>query len=470
MSYGEKQELYDSNILQYIHPGDEGECELNIGFDFGTSATKVVIQVQGIPGEPSYAVDFKEFGHRSMGSLLPTVIGVAEDGRCTLGKKKGFNLVTDIKIELLSKGDDMSSSHGPRRQQLDPEAVAVAYSALLLRYARAWFLEEKQDLIGHFSEIKWKLNLGVPSPSIEQNDENARFRRVGKAGWMLSLLPKEKISISRSLSELKQVEDPEYWDDEDTTLCDFDIIPEIAGGAVGYARAEIRRSGTHIMVDIGASTVDICSFNLFKERGDDHYSLLTADVQLLGTLRLHLYRITALEDAIQQQTEELRDNHDPLTPLATDFEPYMVEDSTFINHLQGADLRLKTQLQRALRKVILDLKYKRDPLSQIWDDNRLPIILIGGGSKLDFFRHAIEELEDWVRETVCKKGYRFISIEVPESFKTKTSDFHRLSVAWGLSHDKIEVGEITPADQIGDLDVSGERIDWESGYVSKDQV
>lgn len=470
MTFWKKQQPYDNYVLQYTKPGKEGECELIIGFDFGTSATKMVIQAPDLPGNPSFAVDFDELAHESMLFLLPTVIGVTEEGSCTLGSKNGGNLINDIKIELLSKSDDMSSRRGPTRQKLSPEAVAVTYSALLLRYARAWFLQEKQDLVGHFSNFRWSLNLGVPSPSIEQNAENARFRRVGKAGWMLSLLPKEKISITRALSELEHVETPDYWDEEDTTVCDFDIIPEIAGGAVGYARSENRREGLHIMVDVGASTVDLCSFNLHEAEGDDRYSLLTADVQLLGTLRLHLYRIRALSETIQKQTEHLRDSHDPLTPLATDLASYLIPESTFTESLRGAEIRLRKELQLRLRKVIMDLKYKRDPNSQIWREGRLPIIMIGGGSKLDFFKDAIEGLDDWVRENICKDGFRFIALDVPESFQTKTSDFHRLSVAWGLSHRAIEVGEVTPADQIGDIDISSEKVDWADRYVSKDQV
>jgi hypothetical protein len=470
MIFGKKQQLLDEHVLQYTTPGTEGECELTIGFDFGTSATKVVIQAPFIPGSPSYAVDFGALGHESMPALLPTVISIDEGGICSLGSIKGGQRVNDIKIELLSKTDDMSSRLGPTHQNLSPEAVAVTYSALLLRYAREWFLTEKRALIEHFSEFRWSLNLGVPSPSIERNAENVRFQRVGKAGWMLSLLSQDKISIRRALVELGQVDDPAYWDEDDSTLCEFAIVPEIVGGAVGYALSDVRREGLHIIVDVGASTVDVCTFNLHKPDGSDRYSLLTADVQLLGTLRLHLHRIQALNATIQDQSERLRDGHDPLAPLALDLDPYLIPESTFREYLVNAERKLRKDFQLMLRKVIMDLKWKRDPNSLIWREGSLSIILIGGGSKLDFFREAVEDLMGWMRETICPSGFRFIPLDLPESFKTETTDFHRLSVAWGLSHRAIEVGEVTPADQIEDIDISNEKVDWANRYISKDQV
>ena len=36
--------MFDEHLLQYSHPGQTGECELVIGLDFGTSASKVIIQ------------------------------------------------------------------------------------------------------------------------------------------------------------------------------------------------------------------------------------------------------------------------------------------------------------------------------------------------------------------------------------------------------------------------------------------
>ena len=171
--------IYDEHLLQYSHSGQSGECELVIGLDFGTSASKVVIQAPQLPGSPAYAVDFSNFSNLTTAHLLPTRLQVAPKGACSLGTLKNGRFVNDIKLELFSSDQYLNSKYGPTRQRLDPQAAAVAYLALLLRYARAWFLKTCRDVVGHFKTLNWSLNLGVPSPCIEDNEENRRFRQPG---------------------------------------------------------------------------------------------------------------------------------------------------------------------------------------------------------------------------------------------------------------------------------------------------
>lgn len=459
----------DEHMLQYVYPGKGGECELVIGLDFGTSASKLVIQAPDLPGHPAYAMDFGEFSSKSMPYILPARLWVGSNGKCALGPRKGARLVNDIKLELFSKEEYLNSNRGPTQQELHPEATAVVYLALLLRYARRRFLETKRNLVRNFQRLRWSVNLGVPSPCIEDNEENRRFRRVGKAGWMLSTLTEEHITLNKALIELKHVDDPEYWNINDEIACDFDIIPEIAAGAVGYALSDLRREGLHIIIDIGASTVDVCSFVLYKHNGSDRYSLLTADVQLLGTIRLHHERILALKRVYEKQANDLRDKHDPLEPIAQEIEPYLVSREQLVYGFTQAEARFKEQFQKIIRRVIWDAKVRRDPNASVWQNGRLPILLIGGGSKLQFFLSAVEELDDWLKRNTRNSGTVLLPIPVPQSLASRTDEYHRLVVAWGLSHRAIDVGEITPSDCIPDI-TPPLPIDWKSRYIDKDQV
>ncbi len=466
---GGSMPVCDEHMLQYACPGQSGECELVIGLDFGTSASKVVIQAPDLPGHPAYAVDFGELSPKSMPYLSPTRIWVAPNGACTLEPRKGTRLVNDIKLELFSKEEYLNSNRGPTKQELRPEETAAVYLAFLLRYARKWFLETKRDLVRHFKRLRWSVNLGVPSPCIEDNEENRRFRRVGRAGWMLSTLGGERVTLKKASVELNWVDDPEYWNIDNKFACDFDIIPEIAAGAVGYALSELRREGLHVMVDIGASTVDVCSFILHACEGSDRYSLLTADVQLLGTISLHHERILALKRVYEKQANDLRDKHDPLAPIAHDIEPYLVSREQLTSGFTQAEAQFKKRFQKMLQRVIWEAKIHRDPKASVWRNGRLPILLIGGGSKLQFFHSAVEELDAWLRRYARNNGAIFLPIPVPESLANKTDEYHRLAVAWGLSHRAVDIGEITPADRIPDIEPP-RRLDWESRYISKDQV
>ena len=460
----------DDHLLQYARPGDSGvEGELVIGLDFGTSASKVVIQAPEIQGSPSYAVNFGEFSHASMPYLLPTTLSVTPSGTCALGHLDGASLIKDIKLKLFSGREYVNSSRSPAGHELSGEIEAVAYLALLLRHARRWFLDEKRDVVGHFGRLRWSVNLGVPSPCIEDNEENRRFQRVGKAAWMLSVLAEEHITFSRANRELKHVDDPEYWETDDALACDFDIIPEIAGGAVGYALSEFRREGLHLMVDVGASTVDVCSFMLHAHAGSDRYDLLTADVQRLGTIALHNERIRALKLVYERQAEHLRDNHDPLSPIAKDIEPYLVSREQLLSAGDRAEAELKERFQRMLRRVIWEAKVRRDPNAPIWRNGRLPILLIGGGSKLQFFHSAVEEVSAWVRSLTGNDGAILLPVPVPASLVEKPDDYHRFAVAWGLSHRAMDIGSITSADDIPDIEPPPQT-DLEGIYISKDKV
>lgn len=464
------EELFDAHILQYTNPGHSGEADIVIGLDFGTSASKVVIQVHGLPGNPAYAVDFGTFAHSSMPYLLPTRLWVNESGKCNLAETDGASLISDIKINLLSGGEDLISKSGSASENLSHESAAVAYLALLLRFARSWFLETRHDLIGHLSRLNWGVNLGVPSRSIEENDENERFRRVGKAAWILSVTDNE-ISLRKAEEGLQQLaEAPDYFDrDPDGLACDFAIIPEIAAGAIGYAFSDLRREGLHLMVDVGASTMDVCSFILHNPEGTDRYELLTADVRRLGTIRLHHERIRAISDAHANHAQELLDKHDPMKPISTDGKKYLLSSKATLAAVEVGELNLKSFCERMIREIIRNAWTRRDPHATAWK-SALPVLLIGGGGRADFFRKIVDELSPWLRKNRHNDGTDLLPVTVPASVCTKTTDHDRLVVAWGLSHQEFNIGQITPADKIPDIEPPQSNSHWQSRFVDKDQV
>lgn len=460
--------MIDEHILQYNPSGNHGECELVIGLDFGTSASKVVVQAPELPGSLAYAVDFSGCLNGHSNCLMPTRLWITDDGKCSLEERNGSKLVNDIKLELLVKKEHKKSNQGPTARDLNPETAAVAYLALLLRYTRKWFLMNKKELISHFRKLIWSLNLGVPSPCIENNDENQSFQRVGKAAWMLSVFH-EDITIKRATKEIRLLIDtPEYWEEDiDGLSCDFEIIPEIAAGAVGYALSNLRREGVHLMVDVGAFTMDACGF-LLHHRGGDRYSLLTADVKQLGTIILHHQRISAVQSLYDKQARDLRDKHDPMEPITEDLKPYLMPRDKIISCIQSAEEDMKKNCLNTLRKIICDLKVRRAPNEDVWK-KKFPILLIGGGIKLPFFISLIDEFKEWIKTYSGNEGATVLDAPIPETLNTKDGQYERLAVAWGLSHRALDVGEIIPADQIDDIDPP-KLIDWRGQHIGKELV
>lgn len=462
--------IFDDHILQYKNPGTDAEADVVIGLDFGTSATKVVIQAHGLPGNPAFAVDFGGLAHSSMPYLLATRLWVSEDGTCDLTRHDNARQITDLKLELFSDSENLNSTTGPSGQALSSEGVAVAYLALLLRFARQWFLESKRNVIGHLSRINWGVNLGVPSACIEDNEENDRFQRVGKAAWLLSVTEPE-ITLGKAQDRLRQIaEVPDYFErDPDGLACDFAIIPEIAAGAIGYAFSDLRREGLHLMVDVGASTLDVCSFVLHSPEGGDRYELLTADVKRLGTIRLHHERIRAVSGAYASHAEELRDKHDPMKPISADKNGYLISQKSTLAAIDEGEAKLKETCERVIRSVVRDAWIRRDPYAAAWK-SELPVLLIGGGGKAEFFSEIVDELHPWLRKFKGNNGTNALPVEIPKSVCPKTFEHDRLVVAWGLSHQEFNIGEITPADKIRDVEPQQKSSNYQSRYVDKDQV
>jgi hypothetical protein len=95
--------------------------------------------------------------------------------------------------------------------------------------------------------------------------------------------------------------------------------------------------------------------------------------------------------------------------------------------------------------------------------------LIGGGAESPFFRSLVEELGEWLASHVGNKGVALPPLELPSTVSTTRSEQHRLAVAWGLSHQEYNIGEIIPADRIPDIPPPPCRT-WEDRFVSKDQA
>lgn len=463
----------DHRMLQYAKPGKNGECELVIGLDFGTSSSKVVIQAPDLPGCPSYAIDFGRFSSNSIPYLLPTRLWVSpSSGICTLTSCDNGMMVNNIKLELFSKDKSMYSNFGPIRQKLPSEEVAICYLALLLRFSRWWFLNNRYDLLCHFSKLIWSVNVGVPSPCAGENEENQTFLRVGRAAWWLSMQAEDSITLDKAGSLLDKVDYTGDWYAGRECACDLEVIPEIAAGAVGYALSDLRREGLHVMVDIGASTVDTCSFLLHERRGNDRYSMLLSDVQQLGSIRLFANQIFAYKKMYEERTELLLSRHDPMATISEDVTPYLISQDHLTVAFEKAKKELRQQLLCMNRRVIRLTKLHRAPNASLWREGRLPILLIGGGCKLEFFRSAIEELHGWLMYQTRNDGIIVLSVPIPDSLKSSIKnieDYQFFAVAWGLSHRSMDIGEIIPVDQIPDVEPPPSS-NWRKRYVGKELV
>ena len=128
----ENADQFESNADQFESNNDSHSLDVVIGLDFGTSSTKVVVQVPHYPRKPAFAIPFGPYAHKGedvSDYLLPTRLAVNRDDHCNLLPSSSssypadMSILTDIKISL------MNSPHGSVRVfgKAPSKAAAVCF-------------------------------------------------------------------------------------------------------------------------------------------------------------------------------------------------------------------------------------------------------------------------------------------------------------------------------------------------------
>lgn len=397
-----------------------------MGVDLGTASTRIVIRTPFRGGGRAMAVSFGDLAHRSSPFLLPTKLYESASGALSLSAKRGATCHSDVKVAVMG-------------ESADPVAVAraAAYLALAIRIARDAFTASDRSLTTHH-DLRWQVNIGVPSAGYDDRAVRDRFRSVASAGWLFS--EHEPAYVSSRLDALLGSNlDPGIQ---------VEAIPEVAAQAVGYARSPYRDPGLHVLVDVGATTLDVCGFMLNETGGEDNYSLLTASVSPLGVVELHRTRAAQLgfESELDDPIAEIPDRPSP------------------------GDGEFRDRCVAKIMQCLMYLKRHRDPNSSRWHES-LPVFLCGGGSYVPLYREALEEADKRLRSSTNAKGLLVRSLPVPASISSmgiKEDFFHRLSVAYGLSFDRFNFGEIQSPKEIENVPPPSHRAP--KPFVGKEHV
>lgn len=435
-----------------------------IGLDFGTSTTKVVVGLPTLKDSPMFPVRWRGGGQQNEPAefLLPSEVWF--DGRVFALKPTptAFRYAR-LKQSLLGLGQGGSAPKGyPTRLE-----ATVAFLALALRETRKWFLDGAYRNLG-IHRLDWTLLVGIPAERADQFRQSELYRNTIQSAWLASVIPGEitPLSVQRALQYGREfAERPEDWG------CTMDIVPEVAAEVFSYGSSPQRRDDVHLMVDVGAGTVDLCAFIFPPNQPSPHF--LTAQVTQHGAQRLHDDRCGTLRRAATERLQHLEDSFDPLRPLpehAGEFLP--PEDTT--RTLKGVDSRLSANLVKTVSGVIHALRRARDPNSPVWRGH-LPTFLCGGGGLLPIYRSALNDASLEARRLVGDGrflGFEIRALPCPDAVRKSIGEagFHRLAVAWGLARRPENVGVILTPAQIEDIERFRTSSRSLNDYVGKEQV
>ena len=460
--------------------------DLVIGLDFGTLSTRVIVRSPYVGDGRAVPVLWRVRADMPP-HFLP--VGLLEDPNGTLTLASAWTDREDgtLKTDLMDRPDDLTA-----------RARVAAYLGLTLREARSYVLDTQAGAYGSY-RIRWAIHLGIPSAGYDDHNIKAAFLCVARAAWLLSLRS-EPTTLDTAMTALERAGDTGAIE-ADPDVTGIDVVPEIAALVVGYARSRRRREGLHVIMDVGASTVDICGFGLQGRDGDDRYFLYTALVSRFGIRELHHRRMDAIKRA--------NAGHSVLVPASLD--PFSVVPVAGRDCVAAPADRLCTELDsvddayaedctRALMKVFLHLRRWRDPNSPAWTTG-LPVFKAGGGGRHRLITRAMQEAN--YRLTTMTRASRIDVQPLPKlenlvvarsrpvgslpedrgeersggprgrsSTETGWGDAEsmaeRLGVAYGLSFDRFEIGDIVPPHKIEN--VPPLPLSEPMEYISKDQV
>jgi len=413
--------------------------DLVIGLDFGTAFTKVIIG----ESRARYAVPFEQRVATPNPYLLPGVLTIAADGECHLGEVPDAQAYySDMKFSLLAQD-----------RTVERCALVAAYLALVLRHVRAWFQSNLGDVYGR-NRINWLMNMGLPSDPWHDRQLKELYKQIAWAAWELSVAP-GKVTLAAARDAYRTDPKGNFNGASLRSPEQISVIPEVIAQIASYVRSPRREDDLHLLVDIGAGTVDVTTFNVHSEKGDDVYPIFAAKVLRLGTHFLLNEILVSTERPVEW------DDSQPFPSVDVIVDRLRVDAAVLKGKMKKATSRFVGAIGDVLEKTKRN-RYRRSPH---WTDG-IPVFICGGGANVPFYRNALGRLN---RPT--EYPMRVIQMERPNILKApglNATDFHRLSVAYGLSFDAFDIGRIRPIDDTPDDDPPPAGPSYTDAYVSKD--
>jgi len=387
--------------------------QLIIGLDFGTAFTKVVIGDNRV----RYAVPFDVSADSSNHYLLPSILGINEDKSCALvSGSESTNDTINLKLPLLDNAYN------------DDDLLKIsAYLALVLRSSREWLLDRYSKRYGR-SQIDWLVNVSLPVAPNVDHELSDLYSTLLHTAWVISVLP-GPITLNR----VRQ-----YMGADATAFEAFPAIykakiigkesitplPGVAAQVYGCAHSHTDSTGLHLIIEIGAGTLNIATFNCGDRADADetHCSLYSSSAEPIGVCYLLKRRYENLQ---------LADDEINLFKDIPDTQTFSQAHELSTKEIQFADTLYSGDVAKQVNKVLDETRLEYCPDSTYWESG-VPTVFCGGGAHmeiLDNIKHSFENKPP-------PHKIQTIGFSVPDDLMVENLSnrkFDRLSVAYGLS-------------------------------------
>ncbi len=431
------------------HPEHRGErstpMAVRVGVDFGTAFTKVVIRagVDLVPVDWSAVTgDDSEMGRY----VVPGFVVRAPDGEFCWRCLAEADIQGNLKLPVI----EMAGAD-------ECPIATVAYLALVIRYARAFLYRNAEigrKLVGR--SLRWELNIGCPTEPHENPKVVDVFRRIARTAWFLA--------AEERLTEQDVVAAWALADCETDLEAEPGVVPEFVAQIAGYLGSPQVKPGLHALIDIGAATLDVATFNVVlrnDQASPPRIPIFFSAVRPLGTHYLRHNRHSRLgldlswNDATPvEPTDEFGQRNDK--PL----DEVIEVDEEFAGKVAHCVIGVIDGTRTSARG---------DPRSAAWRKG-LPIFVTGGGSNCVLYRQAVEVVQREVRLRVGQRQgsstpFRLIELSPTTGNARQLAAGDRLTVALGLTEDAENIARVVPHRDIEPITYgTKERVDHTDLY------
>ena len=382
-----------------------------IGCDFGTSCVKIVVRQPYSASDPAARPAPSALQSRGHPYLWQTVVWFdPQSKQFSLLPSKGAVALEGFKAGILA-------GEGGKRVVPDlpitRREAAAAFLALQLSHCLGWYDIERplgEQGADHFLAI----NVGIP---VAAQDDARTYRDFNHVVSTAGVLISEASNLTHGQVRAALQASADSLPDG------FELIPELAAAIYGYANGSFARLGSHVMIDVGASTLDIVAFILHENDEKKIVSALAAEVDLLGAAALAAAKQAGFNDQL----------------------------------FRGACIGLFDDVfHYARRDDVAPLNFDEARRSK-----PVQLIVVGGGSKTEVHKDMIGRVHP------CLGDLKILSPEPPLLLPAGPCDTSRLLLAFGLTADipeQLELRRPSAIVRIAPMERSA------VSFISKDQM
>lgn len=405
------------------HPEHRGErsppMTVRVGVDFGTAFTKVAIRagVDLVPVDWSAVTgDDSETGRY----VVPGFVVRAPDGEFCWRSLAEADIQGNLKLPVI----EMAGTD-------ECPIATLAYLALVIRYARAFLYRDAEigrKLVGR--SLRWELNIGCPTEPHENPKVVDVFRRIARTAWLLA--------AEERLAEQDVVAAWALADCETDLEAEPGVVPEFVAQIAGYLGSPQAKPGLHALIDIGAATLDVATFNvvLRNDRASPpRIPIFFSAVRPLGTHYLRHNRHSKLG---------LDLSWNDATPVEPNDE-FGQRNGRPLDEVVAVDEEFAGKVAKCVIGVIDGTRTsaRGDPRSAAWREG-LPIFVTGGGSNYELYRQAVHVVQEKIGLCVGQRHFRLIELSPTTENVRQIAAGDRLSVALGLTEDAENIARVVP--------------------------